>query len=479
MASHFYRFRSLRHILSEYQELEKQEIYFAILAELNDPMEGFTDIFWQGDEIVWENLFRHYVVCLERACGLLALVGENGHFNWDYIPIIHFNDPSLTPQHKALHNEILQILFSDGNVRSFIAELTAREKPIRRSELRAHLQIFHLLALSAIYQCYTLNGLMADQPFIANLQEKSRDALSLARKSIALMKQIETEHPHLEHATDTFFTFRRLLDKQLKLINHYNGVFDSTKENKVFVFVNFCDEYVDKIETLVYPPWYVACFMENCHDSSVWGSYGDKHTGVCLKFKADLKEDKSFIKLRRMNGFTGDNPIYEDVEHSFFKVDYTKGHVQVDFFKSISRLPIPTLKKYWYYDQNGKQSPCGDDIFKSPDVWRKRYWEDFFLAASCKLQAWSYEQEYRLILPWNEFNDFSSKDGRKVTYDFSYLEGIIFGIMTPMKEKMEICKIIEEKCRKHSRTDFKFYQAYYSPEKGIIEHHEMGLLKFK
>ncbi len=41
--THFYRFRSLRHLLSEHHELEKQEIYFAPLSDLNDPMEGFTD----------------------------------------------------------------------------------------------------------------------------------------------------------------------------------------------------------------------------------------------------------------------------------------------------------------------------------------------------------------------------------------------------------------------------------------------------
>jgi hypothetical protein len=28
-------------------------------------MEGFRDIFWRGDQIVWRNLLRHYVLCLE------------------------------------------------------------------------------------------------------------------------------------------------------------------------------------------------------------------------------------------------------------------------------------------------------------------------------------------------------------------------------------------------------------------------------
>lgn len=42
-----YRFRPLKRLL-QYGELEKQEIYFASPSELNDPMEGFRDLFWRG-----------------------------------------------------------------------------------------------------------------------------------------------------------------------------------------------------------------------------------------------------------------------------------------------------------------------------------------------------------------------------------------------------------------------------------------------
>ncbi len=37
----FYRFRSTNALLDGWQELEKQEIYFAPPDDLNDPMEGF------------------------------------------------------------------------------------------------------------------------------------------------------------------------------------------------------------------------------------------------------------------------------------------------------------------------------------------------------------------------------------------------------------------------------------------------------
>ena len=52
MPEFLYRFRSAKSLLGEYQELEQQEIYFAEPNELNDPVEGFKDMFWQGDEII-------------------------------------------------------------------------------------------------------------------------------------------------------------------------------------------------------------------------------------------------------------------------------------------------------------------------------------------------------------------------------------------------------------------------------------------
>jgi hypothetical protein len=57
--------RSIEKLLG-YNELENQEIYFSPLEDLNDPMEGFIDFVWKGDEILWENFLKHYVLCFEH-----------------------------------------------------------------------------------------------------------------------------------------------------------------------------------------------------------------------------------------------------------------------------------------------------------------------------------------------------------------------------------------------------------------------------
>ena len=92
-----YRLRSTDKLLGKSQELEKQSIYFASPEELNDPMEGFRDIVWQGDRIVWTNLFRHYICCLHATYVLIKIAGDIAKIGPQYIPIRGM-DQQLTPK---------------------------------------------------------------------------------------------------------------------------------------------------------------------------------------------------------------------------------------------------------------------------------------------------------------------------------------------------------------------------------------------
>ena len=54
------------------------------------------------------------------------------------------------------------------------------------------------------------------------------------------------------------------------------------------------------------------------------------------------------------------------------------------------------------------------------------------------------------------------------TYEFPSLVGVIFGVRTRDSEKIKVIDIIQQKCAKHGRQTFEFYQAYFT-EKGQIE----------
>lgn len=483
VVSHLYRFRPIEKLLrSPYNELENQEIFFADPSTLNDPMEGFTDIFWRGDAIVWENLFRHYLICLNTAWVLLAGCGEDISFNWDHIPIIQFEDPSVTPAQKAIYDEIFGNFFTNEAVSAYISALTRRGQPVRRNELAVHIRNLHLQAISVIHEFYERANLTPGQMIKPEIRETVVEALKKARAVIDLIEKLETEHSGKPGATDAFFAAHRRMNDQLDLLNRYNNLIDTSKNNKNFVFLEFPDGYVGKIEELVYPNWYTACFLAECRNSSVWGSYGDKHAGVCLKFKVRDKGGRPVIALRRMIGVSGTvsgtTPVHGVEDDEFYQVKYARRHPQVDFFRSLGRVPMPMLRRFWYSDRKGNRSACGDPIFTSQGEWMEKYWDTFRQRVSTKTEDWSYEKEYRLVLRSGEVLDFSDGSARKIRYAFSDLEGIIFGINTVREHKEQILTIIERKCRDIGRQDFKFYQAFYSPDKGTIEHAEMSLIKF-
>jgi hypothetical protein len=264
MPSHLYRFRPLDRLLDK-DELLNQEIYFASPAELNDPMEGFRDIVWQGDAVLWSNLFRHYVQCLEWACSLLVIGGEDRPITWDNIPVVTRGDISPTPQHAAKLNKSLDQILGDAHMQAVIAALASRTIPVRRSELTALLDIVHLFALAVIDRTYPRSGAVHDTADLAELREALRQARLMAENAAKL----EAQTPNPELVLPALFDAQAHTFAEMHFIHRYNGAILPNQPNRNFVFLSFPDEYVRQIEALVYPPWYAACFMQDCSNPAI------------------------------------------------------------------------------------------------------------------------------------------------------------------------------------------------------------------
>ncbi|MBS0448499.1 MAG: DUF2971 domain-containing protein [Proteobacteria bacterium] len=479
MHSHLYRFRPVQTLLGKREELRRQEIYFASPHQLNDPMEGFSDVFWQGDAIVWSNLLRHYLVCLERAFSLLMILGHEHPTTWDQIPVV---DPgehrAATPQHAAIHTAIFTRFFADADAQALVAALAARDGPIRRHELSLHLTCAHPFALLAIREAHRESkdaGLPT--PDVAEVLA-AKAQLRHSAALIAQLKALKSAEPIDEDAIDTLFGFQRLMHEQMALANVHNQVIDPKKTALNFVLQGFAEGYVDQVERNLYPDWYAACFMEDCSNSSIWGTYGEDHKGVCLRFRTTVHDGCHSLTLNRIHGANADGPTRREVSTPFDKVVYTSEHASIDFFASLGRLPHPVLNKYWYSGANGERSSSAAAMRASTDDWRQAYWRNFTFRTTRKLKEWRFEAEHRLVIH-SQLNDLSAPEARNATYRFEDLDGVIFGIRTPRDVKLDIFRVIEDKCRAVGRTDFKFFQAYYSRSKGAIEHHELGLLKFR
>ena len=71
-----YRYRTIESAL---RELDDGAFYFADVKELNDPIEGYAKIFWQGDKPAWEGLLKNFVCSLFYGLQTYLLMAGNFH----------------------------------------------------------------------------------------------------------------------------------------------------------------------------------------------------------------------------------------------------------------------------------------------------------------------------------------------------------------------------------------------------------------
>ncbi|MYB00495.1 DUF2971 domain-containing protein [Candidatus Poribacteria bacterium] len=464
----FFRFRSINSLLVEHQELEKQTIYFASPEELNDPMEGFRDIVWSGDKIVWTNFFKHYVYCLYLSYFQFRLVGDSKTLEIDSIPILGCWDQLPSPQAQNLFDEIWHNFLNVPNIQEIIEALANTKHKIRYREIGYYLRIIYPVLLKEIIKSYITHGLLPKSE-MPELPEE----LPLSAFLAAILFTLKlTEEAKTEKELDDAFLFSEMMDNNERFKEQYNSRPISTdilRKNNQLVIFDFPKVYVEQLERLLWPEWYTTCFMKSYHNSSMWGNYGDNHKGICLIFEGVETDNLNSLELNlAANGGTRTIPFRE--------VTYADRPSEIDFFRTICRLPIAALRKLWYTDREGKISECAAHIGpdRDEDTWRKKYWNKFFRDITIKTKDWAYEQEYRLILE-DGLSEFNKRSDRTLTYDFNSLKGIIFGIRTSDEDKRKIIEIIEKKCEKYNRADFKFFQADYSAENGNIRKYPIQL----
>ena len=159
-----YRFRSSKYLLCEpYSELERQTIYCSSPKELNDPMEGFRDIVWCGDSIVWANLLKHYVFCLHQAYLLFKVIGQDERLGSENIPILGRWDDLPTPQLNELFDESWKKSQDELGLSGFCDRMESEKRKIRRDELLLYLRYIHLEIFSKIQRVWVENGLAPEE----------------------------------------------------------------------------------------------------------------------------------------------------------------------------------------------------------------------------------------------------------------------------------------------------------------------------
>ena len=457
MISHLYRFRPVDAVLDQYEELAKQEIYFSPPEELNDPMEGYKDVFWCGDRIVWRNLLRHYLLSLLQTVSSCLILGpEFDRVDLKNIVFSAYDNLPDAPV-RTIYRQTCDGLFADPNIPKLVDALAQRTTPLRRDELAHTLRAIHPFALCVLMKALRREGVDGIFRDLDAMMAHAVPMNETVARTVAMT-------PPEQEVAEALFSASELMASQMALIQDYNTAQTPALKAVTFFTRDFPTSYVRALDELIHPPCFMACFLANPAKASMWATYGDSQTGVCLKFKTSTdSEGQPALNLNGINGWAGREmePVRSFLPRQFYKVDYSESYPEIDFFNSIGRLPIPVLNAVWYAGENGERSVCRAARALDTAAWRKSYWDTFQSGATRKTAEWAHEEEYRLLL-WSNLNDLQDKPARKLTYKFSDLSGIIFGARTSAEDKLKIIKIVEEKCRAEKRADFEFHQVQYS-----------------
>ncbi|MEP6899820.1 MAG: hypothetical protein ABI870_14945 [Rhodanobacter sp.] len=464
----YYRFRPIDRLLGDSQELETQTVFFSEPDALNDPMEGLSELVFSGDAIVWENLFRHFLGCLAWGVIHHLFIKEEEVLTVRGLPLA---DPFHSPDIPFIRQVIALAdrLVAASDMQSLVSHLANRKVPVTESELRFYLSRLHLPWAVEALRLIPEGVLKDGVPDAASL-----DVLNLLHVVETTLAATGNDTDDSAEKLRAAFEAANATHDQMAL-RAWLCIEGPARENHRFVYVSFVARYLEGLRTLVYPDWYMACFMDSISNASVWGHYANGHRDVCLKFRATANHETDFLPLRVPAAANGAGPIWNEVPIPFKAVVYSPSIVRLNFFTSMGSIPIPTLNKVWRVNRKRELSPIEREVHADETRWRAKHWEDFETSITTKLEDWSYEREHRLTF-WSHINDLSSPQMRLMTYNFEDLEGIVFGIKTSESSKREIIRIIRRKCAKAGRKDFEFLQAYRNPDGAGIETYPLDLL---
>ena len=365
-----YRFRSAEKLLgANYRELQNQTIYFADPGELNDPMEGTREIFWRGDRIVWTNLLKHYLYCLNLSYLTVAGIRPDDEWTGCDIPIFggrHNLSTSIRPEDiefKDIYNHICSRIMDECGLFEVVDRIVHRDEKVTGDQLLLYLRPIHETALSVLHDEHfvvrkTLTPVeprrtLPPKPTVSRLNEPTfwdrlsyiervggREALRDLFKSVPIW----------------------LLEQQLsRRYDRADPIEDTFEINREAVAREYPSFYVESLKRLLGPPWYAACFMKNHNRSSAWAHYGDGHRGLCLIFGTHEPDAPMTLSLRPFDESrvirVGDGvESAEAFPYDFHEVKYATETVEVDFFRSIFNYPTrEALVDTWYSDESGRR----------------------------------------------------------------------------------------------------------------------------
>lgn len=441
---------------------------------LNDPVEGYVKVYWEGDQAAFEGLLRNYVCSLLNIMGLfyLQLTVEELQYRC-VMPDIHcFDDAPLGENLK----QVGDIFLNDPDVLD-TAQLMS-ETRCTAEQLEIFLWMVHEKALTICAAEIEKHKLKFHVPKrdIA-LFDQGRHLIHMLRSGA---KPITTESETIlfhvisrarASVFESSLIWMRTQDNSSEEAESNDKSSEQqmrSREIYLNILYDFPRMYVRQLKELIYPKWFVTCFSATGDNSVMWGNYASGHSGVCLIYETDqnnriLLTEEPILKGQEKSDEP--NPAYDEQTLHFrpcevIPVQYHESVVSRNFFTSMGRF-TRNMVDNWLTGHDGVRSKA---FTYDNDAWREQYWKDYKNLFNRKMSIWDYEKEYRLIQ--NDFYVTNDSPRQYFGYEPSQLKGVIFGINTDIGSKTKIMEAVKEK---YNDLDWlEWYEAVYDEDRQKI-----------
>jgi len=316
-----YHYRSVKNALLE---IENGTFRFSSPSDVNDPLDGYANVYWQGDTYAWEGLFRNYICSLYRVIELYLLAADDTELKQSTVlkDINCYND---VPQGKVLEN-LSNAFLHDDDLQKLILFYSTDRKTCSEEDLECILRVLHTKAVRTCLEALSSIGCIpydeveqvcpqrdTSSAFLNELHRWHEDypERSILPKINAVMRDAFERHalanPVADHSS--------LTDDE------------SQRVRWLWIYVDYPADYVKEILRLIFPEGYMVCFSGRSDNSVMWGNYAEEHKGVCLVYNTHLHNSEEVISLQRRSG------CY--TPHKVRSIQYTGTPVSRNFYESL------------------------------------------------------------------------------------------------------------------------------------------------
>ncbi|UQY79984.1 DUF2971 domain-containing protein [Candidatus Hepatincola sp. Av] len=432
-------------------EIVNGGLYLASKEELNDPIDGMPNLYFESNNRqVWAN-FIEYIFWLYYQTHYNITWAEN---NINHLPYFLSNNQQKEYEKQKnifINNQIIQTLICN----------LYKQKRLNHSELKNLLSYYLLYTIflfltESKHLWEEQNKLIYDNYLIiiGNPTNYYKQLDDIASSSTLKLTDIDTQFIHSTSPKKLMYEFIR----GIKLQRAYHN------QEKSSGFIN---STLNHLLCLCFSKPYCACFSTQYNNSSLWGHYADSHKGLCIIYNTDENKKIDYYNTPFSNNQKYAWPIT--------KVEYKepKDLVCVNFFENLGSA-TPYYECFFYKDSDIKREQW-------PEEKHKKYWNNEHRYRHEKIKDWAWEEEYRLSFTYDSRIRYSSDNTAELQKIYinpnKHIKGVIFGYKMSYEAKQRIINEIKQAQSKNNLLDIQIYEAYFDDNNELEKRNITYLLK--